>query len=80
MRLDQELTAAGYDGTPDSFKEKIVDIFHASHPNWTEDDLVCHPRDALHYCNYVRSAVQCPDLPDPVILKTLLNIRKSSGR
>jgi hypothetical protein len=46
------------------------------HPNWTVDDLVCHPDEAKAYCEQIRSEVGAP-VPDHVILRRLMNARKA---
>jgi hypothetical protein len=61
---------------PKMFRELIVKRHGIMHPDWTEDDLVCHPDEAKKYCEVVRAEVGSP-VPDHVILRALLNARKA---
>ena len=63
-----------------TFKELLVDIAHNLAPAWNDEELVHHPRVALHYCEEIRNKVDAPSLPDDVILRALSGIRKQSRR
>lgn len=43
----------------------------------TVDEMLLRPRTALHFCDYVRAKRHWFDLPDDIILRTILNRRKS---
>ncbi len=45
----------------------------------TLDELLIRPRTAIHFCDHVRSKHLWFDLPEDVLLRTLLNRRKSPG-
>jgi len=75
-KLEVELTNAGCSMDPKMFTE-ILEKRHASmHPDWSVDDLVCHPDQAKKYCDQIRSDVGAP-VPDDVILRRLMNARKA---
>jgi transcriptional regulator with XRE-family HTH domain len=76
-KLETELKECGCSLDVTGFRERIDELRVLMFPNWTADDLVCHPRDACNYCDKVRSAIGCDKLEDFVILKALLNIRKA---
>ena len=79
INLKVELQTAGYVGDGcEWFRELVVDTFHGMFRAWTDEQLLCTPREALHYCNRVRMDSRLPDLPDSVILRTLTNLRKRS--
>ena len=83
MRLSGELKAMGWTNGPtgerreDEFREKIADTFNGLYRAWTDEELLCNPREALHFCNAVRVRCGVPDAPDSVILRTLTNMRKN---
>ena len=45
------------------------------YPEWTVDELACHPTEAHDYCEQVRLKASAK-IPDHVILRTLMNARK----
>jgi hypothetical protein len=75
-KLETELAEAGSDMDPKMFTELLEERHAAMHPNWTVDDLVCHPDEAKAYCEQIRSEVGAP-VPDDVILRRLMNARKA---
>jgi hypothetical protein len=75
-RLEIELAECGCEMDAKMFRELVVERHRVMHPNWTEDDLVCHPDEAKNYCAVIRSEVGAP-VPDHVILRSLLNARKA---
>ncbi len=78
MKLAEELKAAGYKGTVDAFRDVITEEFHGMFRSWTDEELMCHPREAVHFCNCVRLKSRLTDIPDSLILRTLTNNRKAS--
>ncbi len=56
---------------PKKFIELLEERHAAMHPDWTVDDLVCHPDQAKTYCEQIRSEVWAP-VPDHVILRRLM--------
>jgi hypothetical protein len=75
-RLETELAECGCGMDAKMFRELVVERHAVMHPTWTQDDLVCHPDDAKNFCDVIRGEVRA-DVPDHVILKTLLNARKA---
>lgn len=76
-KLDVELESCGCWLSPSAFRELLEVQKDATSPNWTPDDLTCHPDEAKAFCELIRCEAACPQLPDYLILRTLLNIRKS---
>lgn len=65
------------------FKEMLADTMHAHYRAIESiDELLVRPREAIRYCDRVRDQLatagesEAYDLPDDVILRTLLNMRK----
>ncbi len=76
-KLEEELAAGGCGLDPSAFRDLLLDQKERTSPSWTVDELVCHPDDAKNYCDAVRVATDAPRLPDDLILRTLMNIRRS---
>lgn len=47
--------------------------------SWTIDELLLHPREAVRFCDDVRRKHGYFDLPDDIILRSILNRRKNPG-
>ncbi len=77
MKLDNELTRCGCHLSAPAFRHRLEELKAATSPSWTVDDLVCHPNDAIAYCDHVRADMGCSNLEDFLILKTLMNNRKA---
>jgi hypothetical protein len=75
-KLEVELRNAGCSLDPKRFIELLEERHASMHPDWTVDDLVCHPDQARTYCEQIRSEVGAP-VPDHVILRRLMNARKA---
>jgi hypothetical protein len=69
------LQISGCELAIDEFHARLMDAFHRRYPAWTVDDLLCHPRDAIRFCDQFREATQCHDLPNGLILKILMGMR-----
>jgi hypothetical protein len=54
---------------------RLMDAFQRVCRGWTVDQIICHPRDAIRFCDAVREATQCHDLPNALILKFLMGAR-----
>lgn len=78
-RLADELKSYGCDIDPDEFRDLTAEMLHNMHRAWTDEELLYHPYDALRYCAAIRARSQ-DSLPDDLILRTLVNTRKRSGR
>jgi transcriptional regulator with XRE-family HTH domain len=77
QKLEAELEECGCSMTPLGFRELLEDRKAIASASWTIDDLVCHPDEAKSFCNLIRAEAKCPRLPDDVILRTLMNVRRS---
>lgn len=77
-RKRQTLVAAlaeyDIDVDAEEFRDIIANSFLAIHRDLPPDRLLCLPTEAKAYCQHLRSTFQ--DIPDELILRTLLNIRK----
>jgi hypothetical protein len=78
MKLGDKLKAAGLATMePDRFKEILVDTWDAMFRGRTDEWVLARPTDqAIPFCVAVRRKVREPDLPESVILETLMNLRK----
>lgn len=81
-KLWQLLSEEGYHGDAETFRAAVVDEFNESIDSvhgWTGDELLVHPDHAMAYCNRVRDRIDYQGLSYPLILRTLLNMRKRGG-
>lgn len=78
MRLAVELKKCNCTTTPDKFREVVETVFNHLFPDWTDDDLLCKPKVASQFDDEVRKRINCPAVPDEVINRTLINLRKSN--
>lgn len=80
-KLWQSLTKSGYTGDESTFRDAVIDEFEESVAprGWSGDELCFHPSHAIEYCERVRERVVCKSIPFPLILRTLVNIRKRGG-
>lgn len=74
-KIDAELRAAGCRLPRDEFYDLVEDARVALFPDWTQDELACHPHDALQFCEIVRIRAEAP-VPDSLIMRMMLNRRK----
>ena len=77
--LAEKLQTLGCTMESADFNDVVVEVWHALCPDWTDEELLVHPRDALRLCDCVRMRVDC-NLPDELILRAMTNIRKKSAR
>lgn len=75
-KLETELTEVGCAMDAAMFRELVAERHAAMHPVWTEDELTCHPDEAKAFCGAIRNEVDA-QVPDHIILRTLLNVRKA---
>ncbi len=62
----------------DQFDDLLVDEFHGHYRgDWSIDELLLHPREALRFCDDVRRKHAFWDVPDDVILRVILQRRKN---
>ena len=77
--LKRELEKAECRIEPARFKEIACDCHADMYKSRTIDEIVCHPREAMALCNYVRMKADCSYLSDDLILSTMMNVRKAAG-
>ena len=78
-RIEPQLKEAGCEMSPMQFRLAMRDFFkeHRPDPDWTPDELGCHPTDAIAFCNTVRQqGGEFANLPDDLILRCILGLRK----
>ena len=62
----------------DRFIDQMVDDFaEAYRDGWTIDELCLHPREATRFCDDVRHRHGYFDLPDDIILRSIMQRRKN---
>jgi transcriptional regulator with XRE-family HTH domain len=76
-KLEDELSDFDCKMDAGTFRELIEERKAVTSPSWTIDELVCHPEEAKSYCQSIREATECQSLPDHLILRTLMNVRRS---
>jgi transcriptional regulator with XRE-family HTH domain len=74
-KLETELSASDCAMDPKMFRDLVAERHAIMHPAWSEDDLTCHPDEAKAFCGVIRQEAGA-EIPDNVILRTLLNARK----
>jgi hypothetical protein len=79
ISLAAELKLYGVQYNPEQFNQLLTEIRVAMAPTMSIEDFVCHLDDAKQFCNAVRSRIGGP-LPDWVICRRLLNLRKNQGK
>jgi hypothetical protein len=79
LNFDAELRASGCPLNREQFYDAVESIRRAIYPEWTQDELACHPHEALRLCEIVRSKTQA-SVPDHLIMKAMLNYRKRRVR
>lgn len=78
MQLSNELAVYGISETPSDFRRRLIERLLNDFPGRSIDSVVCRPRDAIRYCEMIRDDYESHP-PDVVILKTLMNIRRSKS-
>jgi transcriptional regulator with XRE-family HTH domain len=76
-KLQDELTDCDCAMDAIAFRELLEERKAVTSPAWSIDELVCHPDNAKEFCNTVREVDGCENLTDDIILRTLMNIRRS---
>lgn len=77
--LRKRLDSQGCSFSTDDFIEAICITF-AQTWHSTDEELVLHPKDAIHFCDAVRHRIKSPKVDDYTILRTLTNVRKNEGK
>ena len=76
-KLEDELEDCGCTIEQTEFREMLEEQKAITSPSWTIDELVCHPDEAKMFCKHIRTQAECGGLPDSLILRTLMNVRRS---
>lgn len=68
----------GVEMTREEFQELMAEAFNTTfRGSWTIDELLLHPRDAMKFCDDVRNAHGWDNVPDDIILRSVLTRRKN---
>lgn len=68
----------GVDLSKDEFVDRMVEAFGGVYRDgWTVDELLLHPREALNFCDQVRRRYGYFDVPDDIILRSIMQRRKN---
>ncbi|MSR56703.1 MAG: hypothetical protein EXS05_03400 [Planctomycetaceae bacterium] len=68
----------GIDMQKNAFMDQMVDEFDTTFRNeLTIDELLLHSRSALRFCDDVRSKFHYFDLPEDIILRSIMTRRKN---
>jgi hypothetical protein len=76
MRLSKLLANSGCSMHVDEFRKLIADCLVNMYPDQTIHAIICHPRESLALCEFIKSKVQVDSLPHALILRVLLSIRR----
>jgi len=79
-RLEVELPRYGCDVDPETFREVVAELKEVMFPCYTDEELLYHLDDSRAYVMAVRSRIRCLGLPDFLILRTMINVRKNQFR
>jgi hypothetical protein len=72
-----DLKEFGIDLPHAEFVDRMVDEFNSTYRGqWSIDELCLHPREALRFCDDTRRKFSYFDLPDDIILRSIMNARK----
>lgn len=75
--LATRLVTNGCDVTLESFQDELVELMAELCPNWSVDELVLHPADAMNFCTTARRKSGYSGIPDELILRCLMHRRKN---
>lgn len=76
QRLHEELLGYGWTKGADAFRDIVWRVFKRHYSDLTDEQLLQEPAEAAKFCDRVRTRAKGPEIPDQLILRTLLNIRK----
>lgn len=77
VALKKTLRLLGVSTPASEYRRRLKNLLLEMYPDpkWTADELTCHPRQALAFCEVFRARYSY-DIPDQWILKPLKNVRK----
>lgn len=68
----------GVDMDKPDFLDRMAEVFNSAYRGqWTLDELLLHPREAARFCDDVRHQFGYYDVPDDIILRSIMQRRKS---
>jgi len=67
----------GIDMEKENLVDTLVKDFTEMYEGLSIDELLLHPREAIHFCDLVRRRHFWYDLPDDIILRSVLTRRKN---
>ncbi|GAB5405480.1 MAG: hypothetical protein Aurels2KO_37110 [Aureliella sp.] len=77
MALVAELGACGVEDSADRFRSQLLAALPVVCEGMTIDSMLCNPTASLRFCEHIRDTHGAESLHDALILRTLINIRKS---
>jgi hypothetical protein len=77
-RANFDPRAFGVDMDAEQFCETMSLEFSGSY-QFSFDELLLRPREAIHFCETVRRKHGCLDVPDDIILRAVMRRRKNPG-
>jgi hypothetical protein len=64
----------------EEFTDSVAEHFTARYRGQLSvDELLLRPREAMQFCDEIRHRESCYDMPDDLILRSLLTRRKNPG-
>ncbi len=76
VRLSKLLSDGGCSMKVSAFRELVAECLANMCDGQSIHAVLCHPREALALCEYIKTKSQADALPHSLILKVLLSIRK----
>jgi len=76
IRLSKLLSDGGCVMTVTAFRQLVAECLTNMCDGQSIHAVLCHPREALALCEYVKARSQAASLPHSLILKVLLSIRR----
>ena len=68
----------GVDMSREIFDDLMVEEFNLAYgSHWSLDEMLLHPREAARFCDDVRRKHRMFEVPDDIILRTIMGMRKS---
>jgi len=76
IKLSKLLSDGGCKMTITAFRKLVAECFRNICDEQSIHTVLCHPREALALCEYIKTKSEAASLPHSLILKVLLSIRK----
>ena len=76
VKLSKHLTNGGCSMKVSEFRDLVSDCLSNMFDGQSIHTILCHPRESLALCEYIKTMSQASSLPHSLILKVLLSIRK----